>query len=97
MERSDKRYVGPKRPTQRVPGYGAEDMNLTGQKSVNGLRLKANAPMPILRMNTTAKPTGGYVHEAQAPQSGKTYSANARRKAMRKLCRMYGVEFVPMG
>lgn len=84
---------GPKRPTKRVPGYGAEDMNLTGQKSVNGLRLKPNAPMPILRMNTAAKPTGGFVAESMDAQCSRKPSANARRKAMRKLHKMHGVEF----
>lgn len=80
-DRTHRDYRGPKRPTMRVPGIYAEDMNLTGQKSVKDCRLTASA-VPHVRSKSTVRPCGGYVEQSQdAPR--KVYSKNARRKMER--------------
>lgn len=71
---------GPKRPTMRVPGIYAGDMNTTRQTSVKDCRLSASK-RPQVRSATIVKPCGGYVHEAQGKI--RPLSKNAIRKHKR--------------
>lgn len=75
-------YRGPKRPTVKVPGIYAEDMNSTGQKSVKDCRLSASK-RPQIRSKTVVRPCGGFVRESMEPQRENSFSKNARRKAAR--------------
>jgi hypothetical protein len=72
-------FRGPKRPTQRVPGIYAGDMNTTRQNSVKDCRLTASKP-PDVRSKTAVGLTSGYVSTAHHAPS-KQYSTNARRHA----------------
>ena len=54
---------GPRRPTMRVPGANAQDMNVTGQRSVKDCRLRANRP-PTIRSKTDARPNAGFVTQS---------------------------------
>lgn len=80
-DRTHRDYRGPKRPTMKVPGIYAGDMNSTGQKSVKDCRLSASSK-PTIRSKTNVRPCGGFVNESQ-DRPRKHYSKNARRKMER--------------
>ena len=72
---------GPKRPTKKVPGANAGDLNTTRATSVKDCRLRASA-RPTIRCKTDARPNAGFVVESQdRPRT--EWSKNARRKLER--------------
>lgn len=75
---------GPKRPTMRVPGIYAGDMNTTRMTSVNDCRLSASTN-PHVRVKSTVKPCGGFVHESDTVQiQGREVNAKHALKRMQK-------------
>lgn len=76
---------GPARPTKRVPGYAAGDLNTTGLNSVKGLRMSASAGV-VVNVKTRVGLCSGYVDPASpaleatnvAPL-GKVSNADKRR------------------
>lgn len=92
-DRSSSAYCGPKRPAKNVPGiYASNMLYARPQKSVKDCRLSDRRP-PQIRSKTPVGLTTGFVTGSMLPQQRPNVSKNARRKAMRKLHKMYGVEF----
>ena len=97
-----KHYRGPKRPTVKVPGINASDLNTTGQKSMRDCRL-TDKHAPTIRVKAPVGVTGGHVEGAKGdptvrygriPKGPKRPSTKARRRerqdAARKLLRAHG-------
>lgn len=77
-------YRGPKRPTMKVPGIYAEDMNVTGQKSVRDCRL-SNSAKPHVRVKAPIALTTGYVADSDVPtiKGGPVNKRHAKRRLAR--------------
>ena len=96
-----KDFRGPKRPTVKVPGINASDLNTTGQKSTRDCRL-TDKHAPAIRVKAPIAVTGGYVTGAVGDKNVRygripkrkrpTMAARkaARKDAARKLLRAHG-------
>lgn len=78
---------GPKHPTVRVPGLNAEDMNITGFKSVKNARLSARSK-PRIPGISSAGVTGGFVSTSDIPTPIRSNGQINQRHARRRMAKV---------